>query len=114
MLTETQLQEGAAAYGLTELESTCTKAESERKRRHDFLTRDRQSRDRPPLSASEKATELERARTWLRGLDPDPSSFYGAGILASQAFVPKKCLGVFTRCLALVASFLGGPPGELE
>ena len=28
--------------------------------------------------------------------------------------MPKKCLNVFNRCLAVVASFLGGAPGESD
>ena len=28
--------------------------------------------------------------------------------------MPKKCLDVFNRCLAVVASFLGGAPGESD
>ena len=114
VLSESLLEEGASAYSHSELESTCSKAERERKNWHDFLTRDTQILARPSLSANERATNLEKARTWLHELDPNPAEFYGSGILASQAFVPKKCLGVFNRCLAVMASFLGTPPGESE
>ena len=40
VLSVSQLEEGASAYIDSELESTCSRAERERKNRHDFLTRD--------------------------------------------------------------------------
>ena len=103
----------AAAYGQSETQKKVTRLERERQRRYHFLNATAARPPAPPLTPTEREVKWEESRRWLRGLNADPSAFYGSGgFVVGQGYIPKAAALAYGRVVAEASKLFEGAPGS--